>query len=300
MKKKSEKKKQPKLLKKLLTYLKSMKSTILITKSRSELFCPFLVFLVLSEFFGRALLQPEGKPRTTVHQDSRSNKHHHEEVHWSLVNLGRCRVFYLLRLPHLISPFYCYWACHFYISSFYIAFCFAVLSKLSPHCRAAVKLMLLWTKKPAARDQEPSMDFSNAFALQESSFWEEGGDDRIRCSFHLAKWEILTRRQRCQMGNLKSLGKSWDGLDETHIKLFFRIARCSSKETKFLFISHHLHAPKLWGESAKISFTVGIKNIIQIFIFIISVQCRIHVCSSKRKWFLIWFSRQHGKYSHLS
>lgn len=256
MKKKSEKKKQPKLLKKLLTYLKSMKSTILIRKSRSELFCPFLVFSVLSEFFGRALLQPEGKPQTTVHQDSRSNKHHHEEVHWSLVKVGRCRVFYLLRLPHWISPFYCYWACHFYISSFYIAFCFAVLSKLSPHCRAAVKLMLLWTKKPAARDQVPSVDFSNAFALWESSFWVERGD-RIKCSFHLAKWEILTRRQSCQMGNLKSLGKSWDGLDETHSKLFFRIARCSSQETKFLFISH---AQKLRGESAKISFTVGIKN----------------------------------------
>lgn len=84
------------MLKKLLmlTYLKSMRSTILITKSRSEPFCSFLPsvfwdFFGFGWIFGRALLQIEGKPRTTVHWDSRSNKHHKEEVHWSLVNLGR-------------------------------------------------------------------------------------------------------------------------------------------------------------------------------------------------------------------
>lgn len=54
-------------------------------------------------------------------------------------------------------------------------------------------------KKHAMREQESSLDFSNAFALWESSFWEERRDT-IRCSFHLARWEMLTRRQSCQVG----------------------------------------------------------------------------------------------------
>lgn len=214
------------MLKKLLmlTYLKSMRSTILITKSRSEPFCSFLpsvfwvfFFFGLGWIFGRALLQIEEKPRTTVHWDSRSNKHHKEEVHWSLVNLGRWGCCTCsdspISLPLFIATEYVIFKSD--CSTMYFTLqCYLSLLQSSSKADAALneKNMLQESKTPPWISPMP-LPFGRA------AYRRKGGDI-IRCSFHLARWEILTRSQSCQVGHLKHFGKSWDSLDQTQSKWF--------------------------------------------------------------------------------
>jgi len=82
-------------------------------------------------------------------------------------------------------------------------------------------------------------------------------------------WQKARATKQETWNALGSHGMAWINHKANY---FFRIARWISQETKFLFISHH--DQKLGG------FNIVIKNRQwnQIFILIISVQCRIHVC----------------------
>lgn len=86
------------------------------------------------------------------------------------------------------------------------------------------------------------------------------GEQQITFNFNLAEGEILTRSQSCQMGNLKCVGKSWGGLNQTQWKLFFRAVKCSFQDITFLFISYHAHARELGGDGTKISFNTDLKK----------------------------------------